>query len=259
LYNLIKRALVTIDENEKVKLYKNESKEVKSEEISPDETEGFEAAHSNEDEIISPAVSLAKEKARVIIEEAEKEAAQLRKQALKHEAEAKRKAEQIVQNAQQGIALKEQNVEKQWRDRMNNAVVSIQKANKTFSKSKEEYIELTANMMQYILKVMVKKALCITLDEKREEVLVSKTREMMKRVMSLKEIVFKFNPADFNEFPVELKSEMKDTLPSFEIRQDRAVERGGVVVESNYGTLDGTLENQFELLDEIIRDVFGEV
>lgn len=258
MYNLIKRALVTIDENDKVKLYKNESKEERVDEPLAEETDGFESKTSATEDIVSPAVSLAKEKARVILEEAEKEAAQIKKLAAEFEKDAKRKAEQIVQNAEKGIVVKEQAIEKQWKDRMNNAVTSLQKANKTFLKTREEYTELMTEEIHYILKLMIKKALCITVDEEKDEVLLNKTREMMKRVMSLKEIIFKFNPMDFSEFPDELKSEMKDTLPSFEIRQDRAVERSGVIVESNYGTLDGTLDNQFELFDEIIRDVFGE-
>jgi flagellar biosynthesis/type III secretory pathway protein FliH len=250
--------LVTIDENDKVKLYKDEKKTLLSEDSSAGEKSEFEGSGSDESKIISPAVSLAKEKARVIIEEAEREVAHIRVQASKYELEAKKKADNIIQNAQQGIQVKEQTIEKKWNTKMNSSVTAMQKANKTFQNSRDEYVELTSEKIHTILQIMLKKALCITLEENREEILLNKTREMMKRVMSLKEIVFKFNPADFTNFPDELKKEMEDTLPSFEIRQDRSVEKGGVIVESNYGTLDGTVENQFQLLDEIIRDIFGD-
>jgi flagellar biosynthesis/type III secretory pathway protein FliH len=81
---------------------------------------------------------------------------------------------------------------------------------------------------------------------------------MINRVMSLKEIVFKFNPSDIKVIPDEIKREMEETLSSFEIRQDASISKGGVIVETNYGTLDGTMENQLEIIDDMIEQVFGE-
>ena len=96
------------------------------------------------------------------------------------------------------------------------------------------------------------------MEDRQQEMLEKKIAEMVTRVMSLKEIVFKFNPADIKTIPEELKKEMRETLSSFEIRQDASISRGGVIVETNYGTLDGTLENQLEIIDDMVEQVFGE-
>jgi flagellar biosynthesis/type III secretory pathway protein FliH len=125
-------------------------------------------------------------------------------------------------------------------------------------KSKEEYIEITSEKLRLLLKTLIQRVLFLSLEENREQVMAKKITEMINRVMSLKEIVFKFNPSDIKVIPDEIKREMEETLSSFEIRQDASISKGGVIVETNYGTLDGTMENQLEIIDDMIEQVFGE-
>jgi flagellar biosynthesis/type III secretory pathway protein FliH len=261
LYNLIKRALVTIDENEKVRLYKKEKQSGVPDENKKKNTHDLgDGTVLQEDSQVemSPAVSLAREKARVIIEEAEKEAEQIKETAKKFEAEHEKKAKQLLTNAEKEIKSKEEQIKKEWDNRFKTSIKSLNDAKNQLEKSKEEYIEITSEKLRLLLKTLIQRVLFLSLEENREQVMAKKITEMINRVMSLKEIVFKFNPSDIKVIPDEIKREMEETLSSFEIRQDASISKGGVIVETNYGTLDGTMENQLEIIDDMIEQVFGE-
>ncbi len=261
MYNLIKRALVTIDENEKFKLYKKEDSLKDKSGHNTGNSKNSDTENSTKDnapEDLTPAVSLAKEKARVIIEEAEKEAEQIVEKAKKTEKEQQKKIEGMLEKAQNDIISKEEKIKKQWKDHYNTSIEALNKAQSSFEKSKTEYVEMTTEKIRIILSRLIEKILLQTLEENHQEVLEKKINEMVSRVMSLKEIVFKFNPNDIKVIPNELKEKMQETLSSFEIRQDASISRGGVIVETNYGTLDGTIENQLEIIDDMIDQVFGE-
>ena len=261
MYNLIKRALVTIDENEKVRLYKKEKKAGDLDEQKTKKRQNSEEDTSLQevDQIeMSPAVSLAKEKARVIIEEAEKEAEQIKSSAKQIEAEHEKKANQLISKAEKEIKSQEERIQKEWENRYKTSINALNKAKIQFEKSKEEYIEITSEKLRLLLKTLIQRVLFLSLEENREQVMAKKITEMINRVMSLKEIVFKFNPSDIKVIPDEIKETMEETLSSFEIRQDSSISKGGVIVETNYGTLDGTIENQLEIIDDMIEQVFGE-
>lgn len=256
MYNLIKRALVTIDENDKVKLYNADEKCIQEQEEikhnqSEENTVEFKAASS-------PAVSLAKEKARVIIDEAESEADQIRQNAIQIESDAKQKAEQTIKKAEGEIAAREQQIKKDWETKLKSSVETLAKTQEILSQSQHQYVEITTQKLMLIIKNLIKKILLLTVEQNQEIILEKKVKEMVNRVMSLKDIVFKFNPNDIKNIPEELQKEMKETLTSFQIKQDRKISKGSVICETNYGTLDGTIENQLELINEMIEQIFGE-
>lgn len=261
MYNLIKRALVTIDENEKVKLYNNEDK-IKNRESAKKKNQKDAAETTNVQETeqanLAPAISLAKEKARVIIEEAENEAEQIKTKAKNIQEEQQKKAELMIKKAEKDIKNKEEQLKKEWDERYKTSINALINAKKQLEKSKHEYMEIASEKLKTILKTLIKRTLYLSLEEHREEIMNKKLIEMITRVMSLKEIVFKFNPTDIKIIPDDLKQYMKETLPSFEIRQDSSISKGGVIVETNYGTLDGTIENQIEIIDDMIEQIFGE-
>ncbi|MFP4462146.1 MAG: FliH/SctL family protein [Thermotogota bacterium] len=262
MYNLIKRALVTIDENEKVMLYKKEDKNGDQESVKKKDAQ---ASHEDSelqevDQLeLSPAVSLAKEKARVIIEEAEKEAEEIKERAKTIESEHQKKAENMIIKAEKEIKSKEEGLKKEWEKRYKTSINALNEAKNQLQKSKEEYIEIASEKIRLILKTLIQRILFISTEEHHDVIMTKKIQEMITRVMSLKEIVFKFNPTDVKGLPEELKKEMEEALSSFEIRQDNSISKGGVIVETNYGTLDGTIENQLEIIDDMIEQIFGEV
>ncbi len=261
MYNLIKRALVTIDENEKVRLYKKEDT-IKGQETTKkkNQKDSAETADVQETERtdLAPAISLAKEKARVIIEEAENEAEEIKEKAKAIEAAHQKKADLLIKKAEKDIKNKEEQLKKEWDERYKTSINALNNAQKQLEKSKDEYIEIASEKLKTILKSLIQRTLYLSLEEHQEDILNKKLKEMITRVMSLKEIVFKFNPADIKNIPDEMKQYMEETLPSFEIRHDTSISKGGVIVETNYGTLDGTIENQLEIIDDMIEQIFGE-
>jgi len=260
LYNLIKRALVTIDENEKIKLYKKE--DIASEKDNQQSGDSFDANQPNheqvtESQLMSPAISLAKEKARVILEEAEKEAETILKRSQEASDEVKKKADQLLERSKKEIVSKEEKLKKQYEERYKNSILALTKAREFFEQSENEYAELTTEKIRLILNKLIEKILYIQLDEHHEKILCNKIHEMIARVMNLKEIVFRFNPADLTTIPESIKQEMLETLTAYDIRQDTSISRGSVIVETNYGTLDGTFENQMEIVNDMIEQIFG--
>ena len=260
MYNLIKRALVTIDDNERISLRKKEPADKDKKEAGDDSRDSQDGTPSQEEmqeNIVSPAVSLAKEKARVIIEEANNEAKEIKAEAEKIKTKAAKESEKIMKQAEKKAAEKEKQLEKKWNDKMSASTKALKSASEALNKSREEYAELSTEKMRDLIALLSEKILLTTLEEKKGEILEKKVDELMRRVVSLRDIVFKFNPRDFSSFPPELNKKMNETLTSFEIRQDPSVSKGGVVVETSYGTLDASYENQREILKSLIDEVFG--
>ncbi len=260
MYNLIKRALVTIDENETIKLYKKE--DMTSEKDGTQSSDSFNSNQQKNEKTsdpqeVSPAISLAKEKARVILEEAEKEAEVLSKKAQETADEIIKKADQLLEKAKKDLALKEEKLKKQYEERYKTSIQALTKARDFFEKSENEYTELTAEKVRMILNKLIEKILYLLLNEHHEQILGNKIHEMIVRVMNLKEIVFRFNPSDLTIIPESVKQEMLETLTAYDIRQDSSISKGSVIVETNYGTLDGTFENQMEIINDMIEQVFG--
>ncbi len=257
MYNLIKRALVTVDDSEKVIL--SEKKE--NEDISKDEAGKPDKIKEKEREAISQEVALAREKARVIIEDANAEAKKIIEQARQVESELK----QSYENMKSELEKTHQNEIKKAQDEFtkskNDLISSVGLLMDKMKNEKEEYIELTIRQLTYLIRLVVQKVIFIVLSDREVESIENKVRSLVNKTIDYKNVIFYFNPEDMKIIPQDVFDSIKKVLPDAEIRHSPMLKRGDIKIDSDYGAFDGSVEGQMDLLDSIVTDVFqtGEI
>lgn len=254
MYNLIKRTLVTIDEKEKKKITPSGNEKQSEEEPKSDVL--VEDPKKAEDSLLNhPEVSLAKEKARSILEDARREAEKTRKEAESFLKTSQAQAEQKKTEALQQLKVKEQEIEKKWKTQFDNSIKSLQTLQQTLQKTKDDYIALGTQQLILLTKLTLEKILLITLSERDVEVFEAKISNILRRAVDYKRVIMRFNPQNMENFPPSLLLSVKSVLPHAEFRTDPNISPGGVIVETDYGTYDATIENQMQLLDSMISEV----
>jgi flagellar biosynthesis/type III secretory pathway protein FliH len=253
LYNLIKRTLVTIDEKERIRINKTDEP-VKEDGI--DAPQDFEKETKEQESSLDshPEVSLAREKARSILEDARRQAEQIKNEAELYKKNVQKQIDQKNSETVQLIKSKEAEVEKKWKTQFDTAVKAVQTLQQTLQKNKDEYVILSTQQILSLSKTVIEKMLFITLTEKENEVFEQKVKGIMTRIINYKNIVMRFNPKNLELFPPELLETVKSVLPNAEFRPDPGIAPGGILVDTNYGTFDATIENQYQLFESIVSE-----
>ena len=93
-----------------------------------------------------------------------------------------------------------------------------------------------------------------------EEIITATLREVSKHIVDQRKVMIRLNPADF-QF---LQTHAGSVLPpekggqGVEMINDPLITRGGCVVETAFGGIDGTIETQFEQIVSLLWERFGE-
>ena len=250
LYNLIKRTLVTIDEKERRKINSGESAQTDEKTDHPSD----ELDEKKMEELIEihPEVTLARERARSIIEDARRQAEQIRVEAEAKIVEAQKQADQKKAEMDQLLKSKEQEIEKKWKNQFDAAVRSVQALQQNLQKNKDEFVTLGSQQIFLLAKTVVEKMLFIILEKKEEEVFEHKIHELVQRVVDYKKVLMRFNPKNLEHFPPALLQSVKTVLPDVEFRPDPKIAPGGILVDTDFGTFDATIESQYQLFQEIV-------
>ncbi len=250
MYNLIKRTLVTIDEKERRKINSGDSAQVDEKaEIKADEPDEKKTEELIE---IHPEVTLARERAKSIIEDARRRAEQIGKEAEAVTVAAQKQADQKKTEMDQLLKSKEQEIEKKWKNQLDTAVRSVQALQQNLQKSKDEFITLSSQQIFLLAKTVVEKMLFIVLEKKESEVFEHKVHELVQRVVDYKKVVMRFNPKDLEHSPPPLLQSVKTMIPDVEFRPDPKISPGGILVDTDFGTFDATIESQYQLFQEIV-------
>jgi len=184
-------------------------------------------------------------------------AAKILEEAEKIHSEALAEKDRFDSEARIALAGKEKTLETQWKQKMDGSLKSLSKALEIISKEKSRYFELSSTQISILLKLIVEKLLYIMLDENTEKILDNKINTLLSKVLNYKKVVFKFNPKDLENMPQETIKNIKATIPDVDIRQDPSLIRSSVIVETDFGTFDASIESQAEMLVSLITDVFG--
>jgi len=257
LYNLIKRALVTVDEAEKIKLFKDKEKEVLKEENKTEE----EKIGENNEKAVSQEVTLAREKARFIIEEAQSQAKKVIEEVENMKklqaAELDKLSKELIDRNQQEAASLQQQFELKKEELENSFNSLIGK----IRSEKNEYIELSSRQLAFIIRLIVQKIVFLSLSDREIESLENKISTLIKKTMDYKNVVFYMNPEDMQLIPENVINEIKKVIPDAEFRHSPILKRGDIKVDSDYGTYDGSIEGQLDMLESLVSDVFqtGEI
>jgi len=261
LYNLIKRALVTLEEKDTYRLVPGKKENPKTTATPPkmgEETaKGTPPTPEKAPQQDPPEVTLAREKARAIVQEASNEAkrqmAELQKAQQEFEAQMKKEKAQLEKQ----MAQKEAKIQEQWKQKMQSAVQALEKTSSQLVHHEEEYVQIASDLLGKLVRETLRKILFLQWQEKEEELFQAKVQSLVKKVARFKQPVFKFHPQDLEAFSDMLSNSFQKVLPDAEIRQDPNIPRGGIRIDTHFGALDADGATQMEILNKLLDEVFG--
>jgi flagellar assembly protein FliH len=93
-----------------------------------------------------------------------------------------------------------------------------------------------------------------------EEVITATLREVSKHIVDQRKIVIRLNPVDLHFLQTRAGSVLSAEKggQGVEMIKDPSITRGGCVVETAFGSIDGTIETQFDQIVSLLWERFGE-
>jgi flagellar biosynthesis/type III secretory pathway protein FliH len=177
-------------------------------------------------------ISEAQEEARKIVESARKDAEEILKNASSEAEALKLETKRVLEEA------------KTMRKDLQKYILSLKEE---IQKRINQKIEEILPELLDILKILFKKILEKEMDESTAE---RKLRSALSKLVGIKNVKIRINPEDAKK--LDLSEVSKETLIP-----DPNVERGGVIVETDFGILDKTFSHQWELVEDIFEEVVG--
>ncbi|RDU72271.1 flagellar assembly protein FliH [Helicobacter aurati] len=96
---------------------------------------------------------------------------------------------------------------------------------------------------------MAKEVIIKEIDENSQKVALELTKSLLSNIMEATQIGIKVNPIDY----VFLKENLKNN-EKVQLEADNAISRGGVVIASNLGNLDGNIMSRYKMLKQSVLD-----
>ena len=92
------------------------------------------------------------------------------------------------------------------------------------------------------------------------EVITATLREVSKHIVDQRKIVIRVNPVDFQFLQTHAGNVLSAEKggQGVEMIKDPSITRGGCVVETAFGSIDGTIETQFDQIVSLLWERFGE-
>lgn len=116
-------------------------------------------------------------------------------------------------------------------------------------KQSQIHLEALEKELSSIAIDMAKEVIVKEIEENSQRVALELTRSLLSSIMEATQIGIKVNPIDY----VFLKENLKDR-EKIQIEADNAISRGGVVISSNLGNLDGNVMSRYKMLKQSVLD-----
>lgn len=204
----------------------------------------------------------AKEKAKEIINQAQQEAQRIINQAQQKRDEtltkAKTELEEITQTTQQQAhqqgfnAGREQGI-KSGEETIKKALAEIQNILIEAKHKREEIIHTNQEIIINLALMIAKKIIKTELATNKEAILKNLT-QALKKVKNKEEIKVKVNPVHLEELGRRKEEILKQVfgLEGITFEEDKNIEPGGCVIETNFGFIDATISSQLEIIQEAL-------
>lgn len=177
----------------------------------------------------------AEEEAKELVGKAEEEA-----RLLVNDIKAEAWEEGYARGRQEALSHMEQNIDSTLISANNIITEASIKAREIFMNNKEEMIKLSILMAEKIIKNEVK----------NKDILIYNLMEAMKKTQNNKElkIYISWEQLVYKEELIERLQSSFQGIENLEIIEDRTVSPGGCIIQTKLGKIDGTIENQLEVL-----------
>ena len=195
-----------------------------------------------EQETLAPEPSLDEvhEQARIILEEARKQAEEMEREAYE---------QGFKQGEKDGQEIGSMKLEKNL-DRIEQICQDLDSYHQTFVHQHEkEILSLVAAIAGKVVKAHV---------ELEPETVKSSVMEALSAASDWQEVTIRVDPSDF-EFLDEMRPEFFEkvnTLRSINIVPDSSIEKGGCVASADFGEVDAKIESRLEKITQAMMDVY---
>lgn len=108
-----------------------------------------------------------------------------------------------------------------------------------------------------LLRVAVEKTLLVTLDAQREESLNNLLDQALEAIDSMRKLTIVCAPQDEDMLRtmMDIAQQNQPDLKAWQIRADQNIEPGGLIVESDDGMVDNTVNGRFEAVMQIFENM----
>ncbi len=131
------------------------------------------------------------------------------------------------------------------RDKIIQSLITLENA----LKQSQVHLEALEKELSSIAIDMAKEVIVKEIEENSQKVALELTKSLLSNIMEATQIGIKVNPIDY----VFLKENLKDR-EKIQIEADNAISRGGVVISSNLGNLDGNVMSRYKMLKQSVLD-----
>lgn len=171
--------------------------------------------------------------------------------------EAESKVEEIQEEAHaEGYNIGYEEAFKKSQEHLDHLFSNIQSIADYLLERRQEILKDSQGQLLAILLSAVRK-IVYKLSETQEDLIISTLNEAFARVSTQTDIVLRVNPLDFNlveEWSPKIQEHFKN-LTSIKVFEDSKVERGGCIVETDFGEIDARIATQISRLEERILEI----
>ncbi|RDU66984.1 flagellar assembly protein FliH [Helicobacter didelphidarum] len=133
----------------------------------------------------------------------------------------------------------------QERDKIIQSLITLENT----LKQSQTHLEALEKELSSIAIDMAKEVIVKEIEENSQKVALELTKALLSNIMDATQVSIKVNPIDY----VYLKENLKNR-EKIQIEADNAVSRGGVVITSNLGNLDGNVMSRYKMLKQSVLD-----
>lgn len=196
-------------------------------------------------------LSDAKEEAKVIIDQAKEKADEI---IAKVQTELERRTQIVQQEAQEkGFNVGKEEGIKAGNEVIKRALSEIQDILLEAKHKREEIVKSNQEMVVDLALLIAKKIIKTELTTNKETILKNLT-QALKKVRNKEEIKVKVNPVHLEELGTrkrEFLAQVSGT-EGINFEEDKTIEPGGCIIETNFGLIDATIATQLEIIQETL-------
>jgi flagellar assembly protein FliH len=192
----------------------------------------------------------AEDEAKRILEEARKQAAEL-------EAEIRTRVEKIEKEArdrgqeagrEQGYQEGRAEVQRLTDNLQRIITAAIERRNLIIEESETQVINLVLLIAKKVIKVI---------SENQKNVVINNVVQALRKLKSRGEVVIRVNLADLELTSAHIKDFMKmvENVKSVTVLEDSSVDRGGCIIETDFGQIDARISSQLSEIEERILEL----
>ena len=192
----------------------------------------------------------AEDEARDLLENADKQARSLTEEAEKQIAElhAASKKEGYAEGREEGFAEGRAEVDRLIEHLHSIISNAIEKRNQIIDQSETQIIDLVLLISQKIIKVI---------SENQKNVVINNVIQALRKLKSRGDVVIRVNLEDVKLTSDHVKDFMRmvENVRSITVMEDSSVDRGGCIIETDFGRIDARISSQFKEIEEKILEL----